>query len=224
MALDAIQDIAGIVLAAGAGRRMGYRPKALLQRDGQPLVARQIGLLAQCSVRRIMVVLGHHAARIAPVLATTATALPGVDLKWVVNPTPDEGTGASLRCALAALPADLTGVMVVLADQPLLQVDDVACVLAAWRARPAGIDLVVPRHDGTPGHPLIFGCDVRQAVARGQGAAGVREWRRQHPQQVLALLVAHPRFTQDIDTEDDLATLATEHGVYLHWPAATPSQ
>ena len=144
MALDAIQDIAGIVLAAGAGRRMGYRPKALLQRDGQPLVARQIGLLAQCSVRRIMVVLGHHAARIAPVLATTATALPGVDLIWVVNPTPDEGTGASLRCALAALPADLTGVMVLLADQPLLQVDDVACVLAAWRARPADIDLIVP--------------------------------------------------------------------------------
>ena len=107
MSLGAIQDIAGIVLAAGAGRRMGFKPKALLQRDGQPLVARQIGLLAQCSVRRIMVVLGHHAARIAPVLATTATALPGVDLNWVVNPTPDEGTGASLRCALAALPAAL---------------------------------------------------------------------------------------------------------------------
>ena len=218
MALDAIQDIAGIVLAAGAGRRMGYRPKALLQRDGQPLVARQIGLLAQCSVRRIMVVLGHHAARIAPVLATTATALPGVDLKWVVNPTPDEGTGASLRCALAALPADLTGVMVVLADQPLLQVDDVACVLAAWRARPADIDLIVPTHEGQPGHPLIFGPQVRQGVANGQGAAGVRDWRRAHARQVLALPVDHARCTQDIDTEDDLARLTAEQGVRLSWP------
>ena len=218
MALDAIQDIAGIVLAAGAGRRMGYRPKALLQRDGQPLVARQIGLLAQCSVRRIMVVLGHHAARIAPVLATTATALPGVDLKWVVNPTPDEGTGASLRCALAALPADFTGVMVLLADQPLLQVDDVACVLAAWRARPADIDLIVPTHEGQPGHPLIFGPQVRQAVAHGQGAAGVRDWRRAHARQVLALPVDHARCTQDIDTEDDLARLTAEQGVRLSWP------
>ena len=218
MALDAIQDIAGIVLAAGAGRRMGYRPKALLQRDGQPLVARQIGLLAQCSVRRIMVVLGHHAARIAPVLATTATALPGVDLNWVVNPTPDEGTGASLRCALAALPADLTGVMVLLADQPLLQVDDVACVLAAWRARPADIDLIVPTHEGQPGHPLIFGPQVRQAVAHWQGAAGVRDWRRAHPLQVLALPVDHARCTQDIDTEDDLARLTAEQGVRLSWP------
>lgn len=218
MALDAIQDIAGIVLAAGAGRRMGYRPKALLQRDGQPLVARQIGLLAQCSVRRIMVVLGHHAARIAPVLATTATALPGVDLNWVVNPRPDEGTGASLRCALAALPADLTGVMVVLADQPLLQVDDVACVLAAWRARPADIDLIVPTHEGQPGHPLIFGPQVRQAVAHGQGAAGVRDWRRAHARQVLALPVDHARCTQDIDTEDDLARLTAEQGVRLSWP------
>ena len=218
MALDAIQDIAGIVLAAGAGRRMGYRPKALLQRDGQPLVARQIGLLAQCSVRRIMVVLGHHAARIAPVLATTATALPGVDLNWVVNPRPDEGTGASLRCALAALPADLTGVMVLLADQPLLQVDDVACVLAAWRARPADIDLIVPTHEGQPGHPLIFGPQVRQGVANGQGAAGVRDWRRAHARQVLALPVDHARCTQDIDTEDDLARLTAEQGVRLSWP------
>ena len=146
MALDAIQDIAGIVLAAGAGRRMGYRPKALLQRDGQPLVARQIGLLAQCSVRRIMVVLGHHAARIAPVLATTATALPGVDLNWVVNPTPDEGTGASLRCALAALPADLTGVLALPVDharctQDIDTEDDLARLTAEQGVRLSWPDL-----------------------------------------------------------------------------------
>ena len=215
-----MHDIAGIVLAAGAGRRMGFKPKALLQRDGQPLVARQIGLLAQCGVRCIVVVLGHHAERIAPVLAATAAALPAVDLTWVLNPAPDDGTGASLRCALAALPADLAGVMVLLADQPLLQAGDIAAVLAAWRARPAGIELVVPTHSGQPGHPLVFGPEVRQAVAQGQGAAGVRDWRRAHLQQVLALPVDHPRCTQDIDTEDDLLRLAAEHGVRLSWPGA----
>lgn len=224
MDLSAIEDIAAVVLSAGAGRRLGFKPKALLLRDGEPLLVRQIELLEQAGLRRIVVVLGHHADKIAPVMADLAVARPELDLRCVVNPAPDEGTGASLRCALALIPAEPTGVLVLLADQPLLEAQDISTVLAAWRARPAGIDLVVPRHDGTPGHPLIFGRDVRQAVARGQGAAGVREWRRQHPQQVLALLVAHPRFTQDIDTEDDLATLATEHGVYLHWPAATPSQ
>ncbi|QTD43756.1 nucleotidyltransferase family protein [Ottowia testudinis] len=218
MPQNAPEIVAGVVLAAGAGRRMGFKPKALLRRDGQPLMARQIGLLAQCGVRRIVVVLGHHAEQVVPVLAATAAELPVVDLTWVVNPAPDEGTGASLRCALAALPAGLVGVLVLLSDQPLLQAGDVAAVLAAWRARPAGIDLVLPTHNGQPGHPLVFGTQVRQAASQSRGGAGVREWRRAHPGQVLALTVDHPRCTLDIDTEDDLARLATEFGVGLSWP------
>ena len=200
---------------------MGGRAKCLLEVQGQSLLDRLVRSVRTLGLRNPVLVLGHHAAEIQAHLAQWPEHFKP---RQVVNPAPEDDPASSLHLGLRTLDGDVHAVMVLLADQPLLEAQDISTVLAAWRARPAGIDLVVPRHDGTPGHPLIFGRDVRQAVARGQGAAGVREWRRQHPQQVLALLVAHPRFTQDIDTEDDLATLATEHGVYLHWPAATPSQ
>lgn len=211
--------MAAIVLAAGAGSRFGYRPKGLLKRDGQPLVARQIDLLAQAGVRHVAVVLGHHAEAFGSALDATRAALPrGAHLDVVRNPRPDAGPGASLRCGLAALPPDAEGIVVLLADQPLLLCEDVSAVLHAWQARQQGIELVLPSYQGQPGHPLVFGLALRQWLAEQPEALGVRDWRRAHPGQVQALPVDHVRTTCDIDSEADLATLAATHGVALRWP------
>lgn len=213
--VEATTSIAAIVLAAGAGSRFGYKPKCLLQRDGEPLLARQLRLLGEVGVARAVVVLGHHAARIEPLLRRLP---PRPGLSWVINPAPDEGPASSLRCGLAALPPDLDGVLVVLGDLPLLQAEDFAAVLQAWRRREPGIELVLPQHAGQPGHPLIFGHELRQWLARQPVALGVRDWRRAHPAQVQALAVDHPRGSTDIDREADLPVLARDFGVTLRWP------
>lgn len=206
-------------MAAGAGRRMGGRPKALLQLDGQALIARQIGLLRGAGIRRMVVVLGHHAALMAVELQALNAALsPDGALRWVVNPTPDAGPGSSLRAGLTAVPSDVSGVLVALADQPLLQAGDVSAVLRAWHMRSAGIDLLLPQFEGQPGHPLVFGRAVRQAVMAAEGGAGVREWRRAHPERVQMLVVDHPRYTLDVDTPADLLMLARAHRLRLTWP------
>lgn len=197
---------------------MGFRPKSLLQRDGEPLLARQIRLLHESGIRRAVVVLGHHAERLAPLVARIAAQWPDMDLRSAVNPQPDDGPGGSLRAGLAALPSAPDAVLVLLADQPLLEARDVRATLAAWAARADGMELVVPMHDGQPGHPLVFGAAVRDAVAQAQGGAGVREWRRAHPQRVQLLLVDHPRCTLDVDTPEDVARLAAAQGVLLSWP------
>ena len=110
--------VGAIVMAAGAGRRMGYRPKCLLQRDGVPLIERTVRLLIGARLAPVVVVLGHHADRIEPVLQRLRDALddPG-QLQWVRNPDPDTGQGGSTRCGLAALPTELDGVLIALADQ-----------------------------------------------------------------------------------------------------------
>lgn len=212
--------LAAIVMAAGAGRRMGGRPKALLQRDGESLLARQIRLLQEAGVHQTVVVLGHHAERLQPVVAQLAADHPALDLRRTRNPRPDDGPGGSLRCGLAALPPALDGVLVLLADQPLLEVDDLRAVLTAWRDRPGAIDLVVPTHAGQPGHPLVFGPAVRAAVQGAADATGVREWRRAHPERVQALALDHARCSTDIDTPQDLIRLRDEQGVDLRWPTA----
>jgi CTP:molybdopterin cytidylyltransferase MocA len=212
------ENVAAIILAAGAGRRFGYRPKGLLQRDGQPLMARQIGLLAQAGAQSLLVVLGHHADAYLPVLQAARGHLPAsARLQWVRNPDPDsDDTAASLRCGLAALAGEASTVLVALADQPLLQADDVRAVLDAWATRDPGIDLLLPTHHGQPGHPVVFGPVLRQALQLP--GASVREWRKAHPERVQTLRVSHPRHTQDIDSAADLTALAAAHGVELRWP------
>ena len=210
--------IGALVMAAGAGRRMGHRPKCLLQRDGVPLIERTVRLLIGAGLAPV-VVLGHHADRIEPVLQRLREALddPG-QLRWVRNPDPDAGQGGSTRCGLAALPTDLDGVLIALADQPLLEADDVLALLSAWERRDEAVDLLLPEFDGQPGHPIVIGARVRQAVAAASGAAGVREWRRAHADRVRKLPIHHPRCTRDVDAPEDLHTLAQQHGVDLRWP------
>ncbi|PWW48960.1 molybdenum cofactor cytidylyltransferase [Melaminivora alkalimesophila] len=199
-------------MAAGAGRRMGGRPKGLLRREGEPLVLRQVRLLREAGLERVALVLGHHAEAIEAALQA-AGPLAG-QVRRVRNPAPDAGPGGSLRCGLAALGAEIQEVMVLLADQPLLEVQDLQAMQAAWRERPAGVELVFPQHDGQPGHPIVFGAGLR-ALLLGSAAAGVREWRRAHPAQALAVPVAHARCTTDVDTPEDLVRLERAHGVRL---------
>lgn len=199
---------------------MGHRPKALLLRDGEPLIVRHLRALAAAGVSKVVVVLGHHAAQIAPVLQKEKLSAPTVQgLEWVLNPHPDEGPGSSLRCALAALPPDVDAVLVALADQPLVTAGDIRAVLAAWHGRAPGSALLVPRFEGQPGHPLVFDGAVRRAVMTQPALAGLREWRRTHPEQVTWLDADHPRHTVDVDTPEHLERLEQLHGVRLEWPA-----
>ncbi|WP_404299499.1 NTP transferase domain-containing protein [Alicycliphilus denitrificans] len=211
------EGVAAVLMAAGAGRRLGHVPKSLLLRAGEPLLLRQIRLLAQAGAAHIVVVLGHHAQALQAVLAQ-ARVPPGVSLRWAVNAAPDEGPGSSLRCGLAALPPEAGTLLVLLADQPLLELADVQAMLAAWQARAAGVELVVPQHAGQPGHPIVFGAALRQAVMQAAGGQGVREWRRAHPAQVQAVALQHERCTTDVDTPEDLQRLGERFGVWLEQP------
>jgi len=226
MLYPAVGSIGAIIMAAGASRRMGHRPKSLLAREGEPLLLRQARLLRQAGIRHTVAVLGHHAERIVPVLrqahafpatptVTDADAHATSGLYWVINPTPDVGPGSSLRCGLSVLPPELSAVMVMLGDQPLLEAEDITALLAAWRTRSASAELVMPEHDGHLGHPIIFSPVVRQAVVQQTGCAGVREWRHAHPDRVYLLPVAHARYTTDVDTPQDIERLRVQTGVVL---------
>ena len=54
-------SVGAVLLAAGAGTRLGGRPKALLELGGVPLILRQLIALSGAGVDEVVVVLGHHA-------------------------------------------------------------------------------------------------------------------------------------------------------------------
>ncbi|MDR0276202.1 MAG: nucleotidyltransferase family protein [Burkholderiaceae bacterium] len=210
--------MAAVVMAAGASRRMGGQPKCLLLREGEPLVARTVRLLREAGLGPLAVALGHHAPQVRAALAASPALARLQGWRIALNPDPNAGTGASLRAGLAALHDAPGPVLVALADQPLLEGADLAWLLAQWPACAAGQHLLVPTHEGQPGHPLIIDAALRRQVQAMPASQGVRQWRCHHPDQVRAVPVNHPRFHTDVDNPARFGELAREHGMVLRWP------
>lgn len=206
-----------VILAAGAGRRMGGVAKCLLELEGSTLLER---LLTQLQPLRgparhdLVLVLGHHAKDIQ----AHVTRLPdGLAPLCVINPRPEEDTASSLRAGLRALSNDVKQVVVLLADQPLIGRDDVQTALDAFTARGPGIRVQVPMVHGQPGHPVIFDAHVRGALTEPLQPS-LRQWRAAHPEAVRLWAVDNPHYTRDLDTPADLEALVRENRWSWRWP------
>lgn len=154
---------AGLLLAAGAGRRYGM-PKALVG-DGAWLRG-SVGVLAEAGCDPVVVVLGAAADRAAPLVPAGAGVVVAAD--W------EEGMGASLRAGLAALtPGAVEAALVHLVDLPDVGVDVIRRVAAA-----ASPDVVArAAYDGRAGHPVVIGREHWGEVVGGAlGDKGARDW------------------------------------------------
>lgn len=156
------EAVAGIVLAAGEGRRFG-RPKAIVELDGERLVDRAVRLAASGGCHPVFVVSG-------------AVALDVRGAFVVPNPQWRTGMGSSLRAGLDALPESVSAVVVVLVDTPWLGADAVRRLISA-HAR--GALLAVATYDGQPGHPVLLGRPHWDAIrAHASGDMGARAYLR----------------------------------------------
>jgi CTP:molybdopterin cytidylyltransferase MocA len=157
--------VEGLLLAAGAGRRMGM-PKALVSDDAGSWLVRGVETLRDGGCLPITVVLGADADR-------ARDLVDGVDVAVVVADDWAEGMGASLRAGLRSLDGSAEdGVVVSLVDLPDLVPEVVSRVIAAAGAGPAA--LARASYDGRPGHPVLLGRDhwagVVETAVGDQGA------------------------------------------------------
>jgi CTP:molybdopterin cytidylyltransferase MocA len=190
-------DVAGVVLAAGAGSRFGA-PKALVELDGELLVERAVRLLADGGCSPVVVVLGAAAAQVR-----AAAALPHV----VVAHDWETGMAASLRAGLTALPAGVDACVVALVDQPLVGAE---AVVRLREVHAAGAVAAVATYDGHPRNPVLLDRSVWEEVAAAaSGDAGARAWLRAHPDRVTAVPCDGTGSAYDIDTPDDLRRVQT---------------
>ena len=172
---------AGLVLAAGEGKRFGG-PKQLARLDGRPLIEHALQALA--GLERVVVVLGARADEIRAE-ADLRHAEIVVCAGWA------EGMGASLRAGLGAL-GDAGEVVIVLADQPFNTREVVA------RVRAASGDGARAVYGGAPGHPVVL---RRPLLERAGELRGDRGFRGVAMTEVECGDLADP---QDIDTRADL--------------------
>lgn len=186
--------VAGIVLAAGASRRMG-RNKLLLEVDGEPMVRRTVRRVLAAGCSPVVVVTGHEGERVR-------TALAGLDVDYAESPDPAGPTSVSLHAGLRRLGDDVDAALVMLAD--MVQVTAPMLRAVVEGALEEDAPLGVSRYGGVLAPPLVFtralwpellawtgeGCG--KAVVRAHhGEARMHDW----PEAAL----------QDVDTPEDYA-------------------
>ncbi len=209
--------VGAVLLAAGAGSRLGGRPKALLELGGVPLVLRQLIALSGAGVDEVVVVLGHHAEAVE-------SAVRQFPITLAHNPSPDDGQASSVRIGLRALSPRLDAVIVALADQPLIDAQDIVALIGAFKKR-GDAAMVVPRvqlagGEAAPGNPVIFDGALREEWLAGSADLACRKWRQNHPDRVRWFDTDNLHYRVDIDTPDDLERFAASTGHHLAWPAS----
>jgi CTP:molybdopterin cytidylyltransferase MocA len=189
-----MSPVLGLLVAAGAGRRMGA-PKALLHDErGEPFLRRSVAVLRDGGCDDVLVVLGAEAER--------ASALLDEGVAVVVADDWAEGMGASLRAGLAvAMRTEASCALVSLVDLP-----DVGAAVVRRVVEEAGSGagvLARAAYDGEPGHPVLIGRDHWAGVtATARGDRGARDYLAEHPPAVVEC--GDLATGRDVDTPEHL--------------------
>lgn len=195
-------DPAGLVLAAGAGRRLGLGPKALIEVDGVPLIHSVAEALLSGGCADVTVVTGAYADEVADIL----TDHPHMHVAH--NPDWAAGMGASLRCGLTAIGPDRT-VMVMPVDHPGINAAEVERVIAAHL--PGGITAAAHRDSLgrlRRGHPVLLDAEWTAAAATAaHDDVGARELLAAHRDILTLVDCSDLSDGGDIDVPADLARL-----------------
>jgi CTP:molybdopterin cytidylyltransferase MocA len=208
--------VTGLLLAAGAGRRMGG-PKGLLRHpDGTPWVARAAGVLQAGGCASVLVVLGAAAAEVRELVPVGVRSVLAAD--WA------QGMGASLRTGLDAVASDEppaddgaaddgaaddgaacgvppVAVLVTLVDLPGVTAEVVTRLLA--HASPSV--LARAGYSGAAGHPVLIGREHWAGVAAAAaGDAGARAYLHDHAADVVQVECGDVGSGHDLDAPADL--------------------
>jgi len=194
--------LAGIVLAAGMGTRMGTSlcsAKQLLPLGGLPILAHVIQNGLSANLDPLILVLGHQAQKIMGAVDVSR-------VRVVVNSFYRTGMAGSVRAGLRAVPPFCDGAMFLLGDQPLV---DKAVLLKLIKAF-TGSNIVIPSFGGRQGNPVIFGAGFFPQLQHLKGDRGGRVLFDAYPDHIRQVPVETDSVCFDLDTPEDYERLGQQ--------------
>ena len=185
--------VTGLVLAAGASRRLG-RPKQLLPYRGATLLDATLAVVRSCDFDQVIVALGGSSA-----LVRATVDLQGAEV--VENPEYTSGCSSSIRTALGHVDERADGLVLMLGDQPGVSP---AAVQQLTMDRTAPMS--VCRYSDGWGHPVWFRKDWFADLRQLHGDKGIWRLLHEHSGEVREALVDGP-VPADVDTWQDFSAL-----------------
>jgi molybdenum cofactor cytidylyltransferase len=207
--------VSGLIMAAGASRRMG-EPKQLLPFAGGPLLRTVVAAALDSKLAEVIVVLGCRAREIQQAVdLSSEVGRSSGRLKVVVCDEWAQGMSASLNAGLGAADPGAVAVAILLGDQPGVGAELIDHVLEAFAggtrplARPvfaAGGSSGNTGAGRAPGHPVVIARSLWPELATLSGDEGARQLIAGRPGKLLEVpMPGEP--PADVDTRDDYAQL-----------------
>jgi molybdenum cofactor cytidylyltransferase len=186
--------LAILLLAAGQGSRLGNIPKALLKKEGTPLIQHFWQELSALNPIESISVLGFYAEQIEPLAKQYS--------RVVINQQADKGHASSVRLGLESLHTNFDLLLIALVDQPRITQVSVELLLNAFEAQGEEIDALVPTYQGQRGNPILM---RRRAVLEilKTPEQVCREWLDHNPHRTLFYETSRDEFIADVDTPVD---------------------
>lgn len=188
--------ISAVILAAGQSKRIG-QPKQLLVYRGRPMLRVVVENTIKAPVDEVVVVLGNGAD-------LAARTLEGLKVKLAVNRSYGQGQSTSVRAGLKLVDLRARGVLFVLGDQPLVQVETIRLLVDSFMVRGG---MVAPFYNGVRGNPVLFERELLECADEIQGDQGARGIIKLNPGRLHRVDVEDPGVLIDIDTWEDYRNL-----------------
>jgi molybdenum cofactor cytidylyltransferase len=197
-------QVAAVVLAAGRSQRMG-RPKMLLPWGDTTVIGQVVRTLARARLSEIVVVTGGARQEVE-------AALKEHPARTVYNPRfAEDQMALSLQVGLASLPAGINAALIVLGDQPQMQLEVVQQVLQRYRESRAL--LVFPSYQMRRGHPWIIARPLWDVLEESvstvtdnlepKSMLSLRAILQAYANQVCYVEIANDSILRDLDTPAD---------------------
>ena len=186
------KKVVGLILAAGASRRLG-RPKQTLRLGERTLLAHVVRDVVQArSLSRVVCV--------TSAAATAAASLPASRVEVVHNDSYGSGCASSLRAGLAAA-GDAAALVMLLGDMVGVTGEIIDTVVRAWQARPSWA--AVTSYRGELGHPFVFSAEAFEVIRGLRGDKAVWKIVADEPATRVARIAVDASLPPDVDTWDD---------------------
>ena len=192
---DALR-VAGVILAAGASRRMGAN-KMLLALEGESLIRRAVRRALAAGLSPVVVVVGHEPDRIR-------AELKDLPVELTRNPDYSGPTSGSLHRGLNVLGPEVDAAVVMLGDMVRVSRETLAMLIAAARGTDA--PLVVSRYGDVTAPPLLFRRALFPELLAWTGEGCGKTVVKAHSHE--AMYVDRPiSLLVDVDTPEDYAAV-----------------